>query len=185
MLTFAENPHDRYDSQNQTHDTLFEIRKRTNKLDSKNSQGDRTATISVEFPNEPLIREQETSASQVTASLGVILQDDAGDISLPEEIITPNAEQPRADTAPEIAYVQEKHMENETMQQDLDMRTAALSKTTFPKAGTGEAPGLRQMHACRALACPARAKVQKKPGRRYGPLPLFSVKHNNYPLPIA
>ena len=87
---------------------------------------------------QTLILEQETSASQVTAPLGVILPDDASDISLPEEMITPNAEQPRADTAPEIANVQEKHMVNETMQQDLDIRTAALSHTAFPKAGTGE-----------------------------------------------
>ena len=109
-----------------------------------NGEGDRT--ISAEFPTQTLILEQETSASQVTAPLGVILPDDASDISLPEEIMTPNAEQPRADTAPEIANVQEKHMVNETMQQDLDIRTAALSHTTFPKAGTGEAPGCRSTH---------------------------------------
>ena len=45
-------------------------------------EGDRTATISAEYPNKPLIREQETSASQVTAPLGVILRDDAVDIGL-------------------------------------------------------------------------------------------------------
>ena len=84
-----------------------------------NGEGDRTATISAEYPNEPLIREQETSVSQVTAPLGVILQDDAGDISLPEEIITPNAEQPRAIITQAIAEIPDGHVVIETVSPDI------------------------------------------------------------------
>lgn len=126
----------RFSEQQQARMLLLLSRKLSTYPSTEIGEGDRT--ISAEFPTQTLILEQETSALQAAAPLEVILRDDALDISLPEEIITPNAEQPRANTAPEIANVQEKHTANETMPQDLEIRTAALSHTTFPNAGTGE-----------------------------------------------